>query len=72
MKGTYFFKDISKSRMIEEALQHTNYIANIGSISDPRRKVYVPFLYSREKRRWKGNRLKTQLSSPGRAETKAP
>ena len=68
MKGTYFFKDISKSRMIEEALQHTNCIVNIGSIS-----VYVAVIYSMGKRRWKGNlRLQTQLSLPGRAETKAP
>ena len=64
MKGTYFFKDVSKRRMIEEALQHTNCIANIASISDPRRNVYVVVIYSRGKRRWKG--LQTQLSSPGR------
>ena len=67
MKGTYFFKDISKHRMIEEAMQHTNCIANIAFISDPRRKVYIAVIYSRGKRWWKGNlRLQTQLSSPGR------
>ena len=42
-------------------------LINIAFISDPRRKVYIAVIYSRGKRRWKGNlRLQTQLSSPGR------
>lgn len=41
MKGTYFVKDIFKHRLIEETLQHTNCIANTGSISDPRKKLLL-------------------------------
>ena len=62
---------VGRGMMLINCLRVHNIATLIGSISNPKRKLYVAVVYSRGKYGLKGNlRVQTNFSSSGGAETK--